>query len=427
MKKVLITLCIVLVLISFGCKTKSAQTTGNVQIIFWHALGGPLGDALNQMVEEFNKTHEGITVKAINMGNYQALSQKIMASIQAGTQPNISQVYESWTAGLAEGQALVDLSQMIDKDPEFKKTLDDIYPVFLQSNTLDGKILSFPFNKSVRAMFYNKDLFFQNKLDPNKPPVTWSDFQTMAKKLTLDKNNDKKTDVYGTTITVSAWQFENLLLQAGGEIMNADNTKPLFNSPEGVRALNFMSDLLNKDKSTFLSSGFDGQNDFLAGKVAMLESSSVSLAFLKKTGISFNLGICAIPVDKTKKSIISGTNVAIFKNKDPKVEAAAWEFIKWFTDTKQTAKFSSMTYYMPVRKSAMSESVLQTMIKENPGLETVYDQLNYATYEPQMSQWFEVRKFLEDQVIERVLRKDIAPKKALDDAAKKMNEELKKK
>ena len=303
--------------------------------------------------------------------------------------------------------------------------MDDIYPVFINSNTMQGKLVSFPFNKSVRVQYYNKDLLFQNDMDPNRPPKTWEEFRAFCKKLTQDTDGNGKIDQYGTTIKISAWQFENLLLQAGGQIMNEDNTKPLFNSKEGVKALNFFTNILNKDKTGYLSPGYDGQKDFTAQKVAFYEDSSVSMAFMLRTGINFNMGISAIPIEKTKRNIISGTNVVIFKNEeDKKKEQAAWEFVKWFTDTEQTARWSELTYYMPVRKSAMEVEALKNRIAGNPEIASVYDQLNYATYEPQISEWYETRKYMEEHVIEKVVRGMLTPEKALDNAAKMIEKKI---
>lgn len=422
MRKIALILLVVTLLV-MGCGKKNTNSEV-VQVTFWHALGGPLGDVLTEMVDEFNQTHKDIKVNAVSMGNYQALSQKLMASIQAGNQPDISQVYESWTADLIKSNIIVPIDSFISKDAAYQESVKDIYPVFLESNRFNGKIWSYPFNKSLRVLYYNKDMFYKNGIDPNKAPVTWADFRAYAKKLTKDTNHDGKPEIWGTSITVSAWQFENLLLQAGGEIMSKDNKKVLFNSPEGVKALGFMTDLLNKDKTAYLSTGYEGQNDFLAGKVAMLEGSSVSLAFMKKNGIPFNLGICAIPVDKTKRSIISGTNVAIFKTKNEKAREAAWEFVKWFTDKKQTAKFASVSYYMPVRISAFDEDSMTKMIKEDPQMQAVFGQLEQATYEPQIGQWFETRKELEEQVIERVLRNALKPAEALNKTAGELQKKL---
>ncbi len=424
MKKALIIIAVAVLLLA-GCSKQQKANSDVTEVIFWQAMGGPLGDALAELVDKFNRTHPDIHVNSINMGNYTALSQKLMASIQTGNQPHLAQAYEAWISNFIDGNVIIPIEDFIAADSTFgEDELADIYPVFIKSNTMRGKLYSFPFNKSVRVQYYNKDILFQNDLDPNRPPKTWDEFLHYSKLLTQDLDGDGKIDQYGTTLKISAWQFENLLLQAGGEIMNEDNTKPLFNSKEGVEALEYLDTLLNKNKSAYLSPGYEGQKDFTARKIAFYEDSSVSMAYMLRTGIDFNLGISAIPIKETKRNIISGTNVVIFDSENDKVEWAAWEFVKWFTEAAQTARWSELTFYMPVRKSAFQEEAIKHRLESNPEIASVYEQLEHATFEPQISEWFETRKYLEEQVIEKVLRGTLTPKKALDNAARLIREKL---
>jgi multiple sugar transport system substrate-binding protein len=424
MKKALI-IFVVVVLFLAGCSKQKKARSDVTEVIFWQAMGGPLGDALTELVDQFNETHPDIHVTSINMGNYTALSQKLMASIQTGNQPHVAQAYEAWIANFIDGNVIIPIEDFIAADSTFGEAeLADIYPVFIESNTMNGKLVSFPFNKSVRVQYYNKDMLFQNGYNPNEPPKTWEEFLKYSRELTQDLDGDGKIDQYGTTLKISAWQFENLLLQAGGEIMSTDNRKPLFNSQEGVEALEYLNALLNLDKSAYLSPGYEGQKDFTARKIAFYEDSSVSMAYMLQTGIDFNLGISAIPIKQTKRNIISGTNVVIFDSEDEKVEWAAWEFVKWFTEPKQTARWSELTYYMPVRKSAFQEEAIKRRVESNPEIASVYEQLEYATFEPQISEWFETRKYLEEQVIEKVLRGTLTPRKALDNAANLIKEKI---
>jgi multiple sugar transport system substrate-binding protein len=85
-----------------------------------------------------------------------------------------------------------------------------------------------------------------------------------------------------------------------------------------------------------------------------------------------------------------------------------------------------MTFYMPVRKSAMNEDNIKNMLAQNKGLADVYAQLETAEFEPQIPEWFELRKYIEEQVIEKVFRNTIKPEEGLNIAAKKLSDDIKK-
>ncbi len=172
MKKIIFILFLLLIIVISGCGKKK-QTSEKLTIEFWHAMGGPLGDALDIMIKEFNQSHPDIRVKAISMGRYEALSQKLMAAIVSNTQPDLAQAHENWTAKLIEGDAIVPIEKFIKGENGLsKKELDDFFPVFIKSSTFDDTIWAFPFNKSVRVMYYNKDMFYKNGININKPPKT---------------------------------------------------------------------------------------------------------------------------------------------------------------------------------------------------------------------------------------------------------------
>jgi multiple sugar transport system substrate-binding protein len=422
MKKLLLCLLLVtLLLFSFSCGKKAAAT--KTTVTFWHGLGGPLGDTLVEMVKEYNKTHPDVEVVLNGVSTYEALSQKLMASIQASKQPDIAQVFESWTSKYVQANVLASFDDLIKEDKEFTdKKLDDFYPVFVKSNTFNGKMWSFPFNKSVRMIFYNKDAFVRANLDANKPPATWDAFRTYCKTFTKDNNGDRQPDTYGTNFAPNAWQMINLLYQAGGEVINSKG-QVVLNQKPGVEALTYITDLINKDKTVYLVTGYNGQNDFLASKVAMYEGSSVSITHMKQQTINFNMGYAPLPIYKTNKSAISGSNVVIFKNKDHAREVAAWNFIKWFTDTDQTSKWSALTNYMPIRKSAMQSKTLQDIITANPQMKDIYAELDNAVTEPNIPEWFEARTDLE-KAIETALLKKKTPQQALDGVAKKLSDAM---
>jgi ABC-type glycerol-3-phosphate transport system substrate-binding protein len=283
-------------------------------------------------------------------------------------------------------------------------------------------VWSFPFNKSVRTLFYNKDLFERSGLDREHPPQTWEEYIGFSRKITKDLDDDGYPDIWGTAGQVNVWMFSNLLLQNGGSFMDATGRRVAFNGREGVEALAFMEELLAGGVG-FIASGYEYQNDFLADKVGMMEGSTVSLAFIKGK-FDFELGIAPLPAGKKPGVTIAGTNVVMFTKADPREQAAAWTFIKWFTDTEQTARWAAGTGYVPVRRSALDSEILKEQFRLYPGLRDAFSQLEYASFEPKIAGWYAGRRYLGERAIEAVLRGDADIQEALDRAADKANAEI---
>ena len=399
---------------------EKVDSDGRRIIHFWHAMGGPLGAVLDPMIEEFNALQDSIRVVGISMGNYTALSQKIMASVAAGNPPELAQAYEAWTSQLIKSNIIVSLDDFIEgEDGLSEESFSDLLPVFIRNCRVEGKIWSFPFNKSVRSIYYNKDLFQRMGLEPDRPPRTWDDLLEMATVLTVDHDGDGTPDQWGTAAQISSWMFENFHLQNGGSLLSPDRKRVAYDTPEGVEALEFYYKLVGRKDIGYLTGGFEYQNDFLAGKVGIIEGSTVSLAFMKHK-LSFNLGIAPLPKKVRDAVIVAGTNVVIFSKTSPQRQRDAWAFLKWFTSTRNTAHWAANTGYVPVRWSAFETEVMQKQFAEYPGLEDVFKQLEWADFEPSMAAWLEGRDYLGD-AIEIALRGKAPAEKALRDAAEKTN------
>ena len=423
MKRYVTAVAVVLAVVAVitGCGGGGDESTsGVVTVQFWHAMGGPLGDALDELVDEFNETHPAIDIVSISMGRYQALSQKIMAAVAAGQPPVLAQAYEAWTGELIENGSAEPLNPYIEGgDGLTPAELDDFVPGMLENNSWDGTIYSFPFNKSVRAIYWNKDLFASETLD--RAPTNWSEYESFARRLTKDTDGDGETDQWGTAGQISAWMFENLLLQNGGRILTDDGTAAAFDGAEGVEALEFMVRLLTKWGK--VTSGYEYQNDFQAGKVAMIEGSTVSLSFMEGK-YTFNMAVAPLPTGRGKGCYVAGTNVVIFAEASQAQKDAAWEFIKWFTSPETSARWAASTGYAPVRMSAMESGTMQARFAEIEGLEGVLRQLEFASYEPRSAAWYAGRKHLEEVGVESALRQRMTPPDALAKAALLVNTEL---
>lgn len=417
-KIIFIVLCLFVAI--FGCKKNIIKT----QITFWHAMGGPLGKTLEAMVSDFEKENPDIKITLVGMGDYSALAQKLMGAIAVDNPPTIAQVYESWTSQFYEQNQLCALDSFIHtKNGLSQDELDDMFSVFVENNKWQGKFVTFPFNKSVPVYFYNISMF--DSLQITEFPKTWVDFSVIGKKLTRDENKDGKIDIWATGGSVNSWLFGCMLYQKGGGLLDEINNKVIFNTQNGVDILQYMIDLIYKDSVSNFISGYEPQNDFLAGKVGFIWGTIVSWAFMKDK-MTFPIGLAPIP-SWDKNAVLSyGTNICLFRKTSNEQKEAGWRFIKWFTRPKQQAKWASNTFYVPVCRSALTQSEYAQVLNETKGLQEAIKQLDYAYFEPRGEEWFAGRKYL-GEAMEQAMRLKTSPKKALDEAALKIEKEWQKK
>lgn len=422
MKKLFLLLLVPAVVMA-GCgKQKPSELT------FWHVMGGPLGKTLDAMAVDFQK-ESGVKVTMVNMGSYSALSQKLMASMAAGNTPVLSQSYESWTSQLLEAESKDGGVQPFEDFLEGKDGLDsagraDFYPVMLAECARDGRLVSMPFNKSVPVYYYNRDMFRKAGLDPDRFPVTWDEFLEAAKRLTIDRNRNGRPDPgdqWGTAMTkVASWLFQCMLIQNGGQVFD-DQGRVVFDSPAGIEALQFLADLNIRHKVSYTVQGFEHQNDFLAGRVAMIQSSSASLSYMKQDSIKFDMGIAPLPRFKQRAVVLSGTNIVMFRNASKGAQKHAWQYVKFMTGAGQTARWAAETNYLPVRKSALDQAVLKEKFKKYHGLRDAYAQLEYAHPEPRETAWLTGRARLEEDGLQPALEGVSTAAQSLRHAAAKIN------
>jgi multiple sugar transport system substrate-binding protein len=208
------------------------------------------------------------------------------------------------------------------------------------------------------------------------------------------------------------WSFLNRILQFGGKIVSHDGKHYVshFNDRAAINSLDFLQRMLREGVARE-GQGFDHQNDFIAGRVGMIESSIVSKVFMENDIKSFDFGIAPLPGQilatgaaeiengvVNRGVILSGSNINIFNNGDPKKIAGAWDFVKWFTSTETGAEWSVRTTYLPVRKSSVDHEIVKKAQQQDANLKAPYVQLDYCHFEPRLSVWFEIRDLLADHL-----------------------------
>ncbi|MEQ8167835.1 MAG: ABC transporter substrate-binding protein [Candidatus Eremiobacterota bacterium] len=401
MKKILLFLIITIITINMMPVFAGEPVTIN----FWHAMDRHRGKVLNNLVDEFNKTHPDIKVVATFKGvtdntkdkyknSYNILFQQLLISISTQSPPDVSQVYENWTSQFVQIKSITPLENVAEK--EFtEKELPDFIPTFLEANKEDGKLWSLPFNKSIYVLYYNKYMLSKAGL---KPPANWEEVREAAKKLT-QKTSSGKTIHHGISFKADVDTFSVILLSRGGTLLEG-NKKATFNGEEGEKTIKYLQSLI-EDGSAITS--FEPQKDFMEGKCAMYVDTSSGISNLERH-ISFEYGVAPCPYDKGK-ILFAGTNLAIFSASSQEKQKASWEFIKWLTNTENTAKWSMETGYLPVRNSAIESKAYQEFLSQHEKHKIGINELSMATVAPIVPSWQSIRGIIDDTVFNTVVVK----------------------
>ena len=405
-------ICTVLVLVMaviVGCRSTSSKTT----VTFWHAMGGESQTTLKTMVDRFESTHTSIHIELVGMGNYDALSQKLMGAVAAKNPPVIAQMYENWTTQLHAGGELVYLDSFVHgPDGLSAEDLADIYPALLENNSWDGKLLTLPFNKSVPVYYYNVPMFAAAGYP--EFPKTWPEFRNAAIKLTK-RDAAGNVETWGAAGGTDIWVFGSMLFQHGSRFLEQEDGKPLFNGKEGVEALQFQVDMVLKDKVQNTDVGRTPMDDFLVGRMATLTGSSTWRAPVVDKE-SFQVGMAPVPTWDKPAAIVYGTNIGMFRRATPEQKAAAWTFIKWFIAPEQQVEWSLGTWYVPIHRRSLDDPRMVERLAKTPGLRAAYAQMDFAVFEPRGLKWLAGRKALVEE-LEQAMLGAKTPKQALDDAA----------
>jgi multiple sugar transport system substrate-binding protein len=292
------------------------------------AAKGQLADR----VKSFEAKYPNITVEP---EDYEWKNSTFTTQLAGGTLPNVFEI------PLTDGKTLIENGQLADID-QYVKALPygaDFNPALLANGQgSDGKIYAVP-AKSIYAvaLHYNRNLFQQAGLDPDKPPTTWDEVRQYAKQI------HDKTKVAGyATMALDAsggWQLAAGANSRGGviETSSGDGKYTATLTDPAVKAhLEFLHALRYEDNSLLPRAdlGWGEINAaFGGGEVAMYTSGSdVYNALVESNGVDadWGYGLTAIPTDNGGGALTGGTLAAVTKDSTEAQKDAAVKWIDWW-------------------------------------------------------------------------------------------------
>jgi len=318
-----------------GAAAKGAATGASVTISVVSLIPGSTPEAIqqfNDQVAQFERAYPKIKVKPVE---YQWTGPTFAAKLAAGTLPTVFEVPFTDARTLGDNGQLADLTAEVKSLPYFSKYNP---AVLAEGTTAKKKIVALPKGAYAQALHYNRKLFSQAGLDPNKPPTTWAQLQAFAKQIS-EKTGKAGYAEMAKSDNTGGWILTTVVYALGGRMETGVGTKATatLNNPQTVTALNMLKKMRWTDNS--MGSNFDyGWSDinqaFAAGNVGMYVSGSdVYTNLVSASNIDPSIyGLAPIPLAKNAKAGVlgGGTLVAVRPDANKAARAAAVKWIDFY-------------------------------------------------------------------------------------------------
>jgi multiple sugar transport system substrate-binding protein len=411
---VLAVLCVATALWAAGSGEKTAA--GPASIVYTQFSGS--GDNLkylNNMLAEFEKLNPNVkvTIETVGFGEY---FTQLQTRVAAGTAPDAYELnYENFVTYAKKG-VLLDMN-LLFKGAKFDKTTLDANA--LAAFAADGKQYGLPASFSDVLLIYNKELFDKAGVAYPTAAWTWKDELAAAQKIRALGDT-----VFGIFQPIQFWELYKMVQQNGGSILNADKTKFTLNTPQNVETLTFMVDRIRKYNVMPTDAQLAGMGDwdlFKTGRLGMIVTGIWAFPdFVRDCKFAWDV---AVEPGNTKKATHFFAN-GIVLNKDGKNTAAAFEWVKFMSASKEAAKIRVDAGWELPASTYPDILAAYKQITPPANRQAVFDSLKYLVTPPVIEQFSQMTDLIGVHL--QAARDGVkTPEQALADAQKELEEKIK--
>lgn len=312
-----------------GCSGTRDDKTANGRTIvtLWIKWEGFERAALQSIVDEYNASQEKDFVTILSVSDP---SKKILLATANGHPPDIAILQYFYIAAYAENNALTPLDPICD---QYGIAQEDFLPSGWKACSYKGFTWAIPISVTATALHYNKALFREAGLDPERPPRTLEELEAMNDLLTQRREDGSLERIGHHPLEPGFWPGE-WGLWFGGQVFRDehialderawnDTGQWLASYPERFGAAKIM-----KIKSSF-GRVASPQNPFFTGKVAMLHQGIWMDNFVRNfASPDFEYGVAPFPASEKSGipfiSIVEPDSICIPKGAKHIEEASAF-------------------------------------------------------------------------------------------------------
>jgi len=383
-------------------------------VTLWSHFAGRNFEIFQRYVSEFQQANPDIEIKATSYGAAEILP-KFLTAAAGGAPPDIFHAPSYVPSDLAFNNVLAPWDDHAKVDPTAYKNFDQI-------TVYNGRRYGIPVNGGLIVMLYNLELFEKAGLDPTKLPETWDDLIAAAKKMTNAAEGQWGLvlgNQPGTSTTITYYAF---LMSAGGDLLTPDGKSIAFNSEAGLDALAFFADSVHKHKISPQKAFTEVQ---IYGEWGMRKYGATILTPVWSSNILATKIRCTTKIlpRKIKHATFLGGNFfalsTLSKNKE-----GAGRFCQWWVQPAISGRWAGETGGIPNSQAAADHPNFKQFLAQNPFGQTFLDAIPLARPFQAVVGLPAVVQIV-SEMVEQVVIGGVPAKEALDKAAVRADQELK--
>lgn len=314
---------------------------------------------LKPLLSEFQQQHPEIKLNLLHVPD--KYFQKMHALIAANLAPDVMFLNNINFPVYASNQAFLELEPYLERSQSLKAA--DFYPKTLEGFRWQGKLQGLPRDASNLVVFYNKELFDKAGLPYPQPDWSYQQMVEIAKKLTLDANQDGHPEQFGMSFQDNFLFWFPYVWSQGGDILSADRQNFTLTQPAAIEGLQRAADLRHKHHvaPTASEAGTLKMSQmFMQGKLAMVVNGRWAVP-LYRQNLTFGWDIVPFP-NGPAGSIVDADASGWVISKNSAAPDKAWQLVEFLAGKKASEDFTKPGLIIPARKD-----VAQSEIFMSPG------------------------------------------------------------
>jgi multiple sugar transport system substrate-binding protein len=303
-------------------------------IDYWEKWQGFEADAMRAIVDRFNaakmpnKDGNPISVRMLSVTE---VHEKVLVATAGGNPPDVVGLFEQNVIMFSEKGALEPLDRRMRAAGISR---DDYLPHVIKLCEHKGFVWGLPSVPACLALHYNKKLFREAGLDPEKPPRTIAELDAYAEKLTR-RSRSGGLEQLGFSPNEPGWWNPLWGAWFGGRVWDGQDLT--CDSPGVLRALEWARGYTRRngieEMAAFGARSVpfaSGQNFFMAGKIAMELQGIYFHQFIEEFAPGFELGVAPFPTDGSTTAMVTLVQADVLSiPRGAKHPDEAWEFIRF--------------------------------------------------------------------------------------------------